>query len=483
MKFTKSLDLLRQPVQNLVPESSGTAPSTPVSGQLWVDTTTTPHTVKKYNATSSSWDPWLLLGTGAGTAQQAGLALLIANNLSDLNNATTARTNLGLGTAATKNIPASGNASATEVVYGSDTRLADTRTPSALSVVDSMVSASAAIAESKLALASDAAAGTASRRTLGYTGTSAMPGIARLDQIAAPTASVAMGSQRITGLAPSSAGTDAVNRNELDAARQGYAGAKDPVRVAAPTNVNLTTPGATIDGVTMAVNDRFLAPNQTTALENGIYVFNGSAAAATRATDADAAGEVKDGTTVAVAAGTGAGTVYIQTASVDTTAPGVTTAQTWVLYSTQATYTGTAARITVTGTVIDIASTYVGQTSITTLGTITTGTWTATAIGLAYGGTGTDASTTGGKTTARSNLGAGQAGYQALIASALVAGTPLTITHNLNTDKCIAQVRDATTGEYVGMDIIDAPSTPNTLTVTSGIAYAANTFDIVVIPI
>lgn len=34
-----------------------------------------------------------------------------------------------LGTAAAKNIPASGNASATEVVYGSDTRLADSRTP------------------------------------------------------------------------------------------------------------------------------------------------------------------------------------------------------------------------------------------------------------------------------------------------------------------------------------------------------------------
>lgn len=36
-----------------------------------------------------------------------------------------------LGTAAAKNIPAAGNASATEVVYGSDTRLADARTPSA----------------------------------------------------------------------------------------------------------------------------------------------------------------------------------------------------------------------------------------------------------------------------------------------------------------------------------------------------------------
>ena len=37
----------------------------------------------------------------------------------------------GLGTAAAKDIPAAGNASATQVVYGSDTRLADARTPTA----------------------------------------------------------------------------------------------------------------------------------------------------------------------------------------------------------------------------------------------------------------------------------------------------------------------------------------------------------------
>jgi len=35
----------------------------------------------------------------------------------------------GLGTASTKDIPSSGNASATQVVYGSDTRLTDSRTP------------------------------------------------------------------------------------------------------------------------------------------------------------------------------------------------------------------------------------------------------------------------------------------------------------------------------------------------------------------
>lgn len=52
---------------------------------------------------------------------------------------------------------------------------------------------------------------------------------------------------------------------------------------------------------------------------------------------------------------------------------------------------GTANRITSTGgaaPVIDIDSTYVGQTSITTLGTVATGTWSATIIDGAHGGTG-----------------------------------------------------------------------------------------------
>jgi hypothetical protein len=47
--------------------------------------------------------------------------------------------------------------------------------------------------------------------------------------------------------------------------------------------------------------------------------------------------------------------------------------------------TGVAGDITV-----DIAATYAGQTSITTLGTVTTGTWQANLVGAQYGGTGTN---------------------------------------------------------------------------------------------
>jgi hypothetical protein len=68
-----------------------------------------------------------------------------------------------------------------------------------------------------------------------------------------------------------------------------------------------------------------------------------------------------------------------------------TASNTW----TTRTITGTASRITLTNgdgvasnPTVDISSTYVGQTSITTLGTVGTGTWQGTAVGATFGGTG-----------------------------------------------------------------------------------------------
>ncbi len=64
------------------------------------------------------------------------------------------------------------------------------------------------------------------------------------------------------------------------------------------------------------------------------------------------------------------------------------------------TVTGTANRLTVGGTstdpTFDISTSYVGQNTITTLGTIGTGTWQGTAIGNTYGGTGINTSASSG---------------------------------------------------------------------------------------
>jgi len=98
---------------------------------------------------------------------------------------------------------------------------------------------------------------------------------------------------------------------DLNAAVEGIAW-KDSVRVASQTNVNLASPGATIDGITMASGDRVLLKAQTSAAENGIYIWNGASTVMTRALDAGTADGLEQATTT-VEEGTNAGTTYRQT--------------------------------------------------------------------------------------------------------------------------------------------------------------------------
>ena len=84
------------------------------------------------------------------------------------------------------------------------------------------------------------------------------------------------------------------------------------------------------------------------------------------------------------------------------------------------TVVGTTDRITVSADAVDIASTYAGQASITTLGTITAGTWQADTVMEIYGGTGQDSYTKGdllyaSDTDILSKLAAGSNSYKFLM--------------------------------------------------------------------
>jgi hypothetical protein len=125
---------------------------------------------------------------------------------------------------------------------------------------------------------------------------------------------------------------DAATKAYVDSAVEGLSW-KDSVRVASVgANINLAAPGATIDGVTMVANDRFLAKDQTLPAANGIYIFNGSAVAATRAADMSVAAEVEQAV-VTVEEGTSAGATFRQTA-VNVTLD--TTTLTWTTFGTSA---------------------------------------------------------------------------------------------------------------------------------------------------
>ena len=109
---------------------------------------------------------------------------------------------------------------------------------------------------------------------------------------------------------PTAAG-DAVPKSYVDSAVEGLAW-KDSARVGTQSTINLSSPGATIDGVTMASQDRVLVRNQSTQSENGIYVWNGSAVAMTRSLDASTFAELEQAI-ITVEEGTDAGTTWRQT--------------------------------------------------------------------------------------------------------------------------------------------------------------------------
>jgi len=213
---------------------------------------------------------------------------------------------------------------------------------------------------------------------------------------------------------PTEAG-HAATKAYVDAARSGL-DVKASVRVATTEAITLSSGlenGDTIDGVVLATGNRVLVKNQDSASENGIYVVAASGSPS-RADDADTSAEVTAGMFTFVTEGTVNGDAGFVLTTNDTITLG-TTPLVFAQFSGAGQITagagltkngntldvvGTADRITVNADTIDIASTYVGQSTITTLGTITTGVWNGTAIAIASGGTGATSAS-----TARSNLG------------------------------------------------------------------------------
>ena len=115
----------------------------------------------------------------------------------------------------------------------------------------------------------------------------------RLDQMAAPTGSVSLNSQTITNLADPVNTQDAATRGFVEATSQGL-DVKDSCKAATTGNITISTAlnnGDTLDGVTLATNDRVLVKDQATASQNGIYIVGSSPARASDlAAGSDAAG-------------------------------------------------------------------------------------------------------------------------------------------------------------------------------------------------
>lgn len=219
----------------------------------------------------------------------------------------------------------------------------------------------------------------------------------RLDQLSAPTANVGFNNIRITNLSNPADAQDAATKWYVDSVAQGL-DVKASVRSSTSANISLSGEQI-IDGVSVVSGDRVLVKNQTDLSQNGVYVVSSGSWA--RAADFDTWSKLISAFTFVEEGATNSDTGWVCTAN----SGGVleTTSVVFVQFSGAGTYlagnglnlsgstfsvTGTNGRISVSGSGVDISSTYIGQTSITTLGTISVGTWGGTTIGVSYGGTG-----------------------------------------------------------------------------------------------
>lgn len=248
---------------------------------------------------------------------------------------------------------------------------------------------------------------------------------------------------RIRNLPAPVANDEPVRLTEMNAALEGLAW-KDNVRCAPPSNVTLSAPGSTLDGLTMANGDRVLLMNQTTGSENGIYVWNGASTPMTRAYDMQVSADFKSAVVPVDDGTTNGGTTWRQTVV------SVTVGTTTPVFSTFG------------ASIPDATTSTKGKVQLATQTEVNTGTDTGKVVTPA--------------TLAGSNYA--KLKYSASIGDG--SATSYTVTHNLNTRDVTVQVYE-TSGNYREVEVEVQRTSVNAVTVIFASAPSTNAYRVVVI--
>lgn len=491
MILGNNLDLNKNQILQAVLQNLSSDPSSPVEGQIYLNTTT--HKPFVYNGTS------FIDISGSGNGTVTTFSVTTANGVSGsvATATTTPAVTITLGAITPTSVAASGT------VTGSN--LSGTNTGDQTSVSGNAGTATAlATARNINGVAFDGTGNitvTAAAGTL--TGATLASGVTASSLTSVGTLASLAVTGNITAATPTADDHVAI-KSYVDTAVQGLTW-KTAVRAA--TTANITLSGAqTIDGVSVVATDRVLVKNQSTAAENGVYVA--ASGAWSRALDANTAAEL-NGAAVFINEGTAnADTSYTQNATIATLG---TDAVTWAQFAAA---TGPAAAGTLTGTTL---ASNVVTSSLTSVGTLANLTVTNPITGSVTGNAGTvttnanltgDVTSSGNATTlATVNGNVGTFTSVTVNAKGLVTAatspttlagygitdavkkystdigdgstTSIVVTHNLGTRDVTFNIRE-TSGSYnVWMPDVQITST-NTITLIWAVAPTTNQFRCVV---
>lgn len=309
------------------------------------------------------------MGGGGGGGGGPVDALLRSNNLSDLTNVPTARTNLGLGTMAVQNASnvniTGGTITNAQIINPVITGLTLNGATLVAPIISGAVLSTSTFNGGTLVSPTisgatittpSVAGGTISAATIsGSTLTGATISSGTIGALPITGASISGGT--ITGASVKALPApvlpdDAATKAYADAAASGLS-ILSPVRTAT-TGSNVTLAGGapdTLDTLPLVIGDRILVKDQTNAIQNGVYevqtVGTGSNGTWVRTTDADTTGELITGSYVYVNSGSAnASSSYVVTTTGTITIG--TTPITWTKYFS----VGAISFSSITGTIV-----------------------------------------------------------------------------------------------------------------------------------